>query len=136
MGFAARKKTTSTASRLDNSYTFQLSIVDPLRKEKTVEITSDRSMTLGRTSSCSVCLKGFRVSREQCLVGASGGRAWIEHGGSKFPTLINGKPTTKRTWIRPGDTIKIDGFVLKLTLRNFFQSMPGATTVASYTSFR
>ncbi|MGB0386742.1 MAG: FHA domain-containing protein [Ardenticatenaceae bacterium] len=70
-------------------------------------VLSQRSYTLGRQSSCDICLPSRLVSRKHARLFHTNGGFFVEDLGSKNGTYINGQPITQAKPLCDGDVLQI-----------------------------
>lgn len=88
------------------------------------ELTSSDTLLIGRGEACGLQLTDGSVSRVHCRVTLTGGRVFVEDAGSRWGTLVNGRPIESEE-LQPGDRIVIGDTELELELRS-----PAAETIA------
>jgi transcriptional regulator with GAF, ATPase, and Fis domain len=92
-----------------------VAIAGPLRG-MTFPISSDEVL-IGREPSCALCIPDRKVSRNHCVVSASGTGFSLRDFGSTNQTLVNGVPVTQIP-LQHGDEITVGSSVLVFLLQD------------------
>jgi adenylate cyclase len=77
----------------------------------------DGTSVIGRLPTCDLVVNDPSVSRRHAIVDKTIGECFVQDGGSRFGTFVNGErilPVRDPYPLKPGDTLKLGEFVLTL----------------------
>ncbi|HYG77262.1 MAG TPA: FHA domain-containing protein [Planctomycetota bacterium] len=91
----------------------------------TLEPEKDSPSTLGRDEGCDCVVENDSVSRKHAELTFEDGQWLINDLGSRFGTLVNGKPVKKPTALADGDVLKLasKNFVVSLSSSNEMEDL-------------
>lgn len=84
-----------------------LKITTGKEKGRTLELTADTPLTIGRSESSGFCIPDKKVSRRHAEIVSDGENVFITDLSSRTGTRVNGRPIAQRTPLCIGDTIQI-----------------------------
>ncbi len=84
-----------------------LKITTGKEKGRTLELTADTPLTIGRSESSGFCIPDKKVSRRHAEIVSDGENVFITDLSSRTGTRVNGRPIQQRTPLCIGDTIQI-----------------------------
>lgn len=107
-----------------------LKITTGTEKGRTLELTADTPLTIGRSESSGFCIPDKKVSRRHAEIVSDGENIFITDLSSRTGTRVNGRPIQQRTPLCIGDTIQIGetDLVLEKTTEVPAASAPRVTT--------
>lgn len=107
-----------------------LKITTGKEKGRTLELTADTPLTIGRSESSGFCIPDKKVSRRHAEIVSDGENIFITDLSSRTGTRVNGRPIQQRTPLCIGDTIQIGetDLVLEKTTEVPAASAPRVTT--------
>lgn len=107
-----------------------LKITTGKEKGRTLELTADTPLTIGRSESSGFCIPDKKVSRRHAEIVSDGENIFITDLSSRTGTRVNGRPIQQRTPLCIGDTIQIGetDLVLEKTAEVPAASAPRVTT--------
>lgn len=107
-----------------------LKITTGKEKGRTLELTADTPLTIGRSESSGFCIPDKKVSRRHAEIVSDGENVFITDLSSRTGTRVNGRPIQQRTPLCIGDTIQIGetDLVLEKTTEVPAASAPRVTT--------
>lgn len=76
----------------------------------------DRQILIGRLRSCDLPLEDGSVSRLHARLFFRDGRAYVEDLGSRWGTLVNGRPVSGHQRLDPDDLIQVGSVLLRFQL--------------------
>ena len=93
----------------------RLNISSSGEKSRSVELSENADLTIGRSDSSDIVLSDMSVSRRHAILSTSSGECFIEDLASTAGTWLNGEKINSKMRILPGDKLKIGGFELSLS---------------------
>lgn len=84
-----------------------LKITTGKEKSRTLELTADTPLTIGRSESSGFCIPDKKVSRRHAEIVSNGENVFITDLSSRTGTRVNGRAIAQRTPLCIGDTIQI-----------------------------
>lgn len=84
-----------------------LKITTGKEKGRTLELTADTPLTIGRSESSALCIPDKKISRRHAEIVSDGENIFITDLSSRTGTRVNGRPIQQRTPLCIGDTIQI-----------------------------
>lgn len=107
-----------------------LKITTGKEKGRTLELTADTPLTIGRSESSGFCIPDKKISRRHAEIVSDGENIFITDLSSRTGTRVNGRPIQQRTPLCIGDTIQIGetDLVLEKTTEVPAASAPRVTT--------
>mgnify|MGYP002768661814 FL=1 len=84
-----------------------LKITTGKEKGRTLELTADTPLTIGRSESSGFCIPDKKVSRRHAEIVSAGENVFITDLSSRTGTRVNGRAIAQRTPLCIGDTIQI-----------------------------
>ena len=84
----------------------QLSVIEGRARKATLELTGQRTYTIGRRSRNDLSIEDRNVSRLHCRVEYDGKFYWLVDNGSANGTFVNGE-TVQRYMLQDGDLVKV-----------------------------
>lgn len=107
-----------------------LKITTGKEKGRTLELTADTPLTIGRSESSGFCIPDKKVSRRHAEIVSDGENVFIIDLSSRTGTRVNGRAIAQRTPLCIGDTIQIGetDLVLEKTTEVPAASAPRVTT--------
>lgn len=107
-----------------------LKITTGKEKGRTLELTADTPLTIGRSESSGFCIPDKKVSRRHAEIVSAGENVFITDLSSRTGTRVNGRAIAQRTPLCIGDTIQIGetDLVLEKTTEVPAASAPRVTT--------
>ena len=84
-----------------------LKITTGKEKGRTLELTADTPLTIGRSESSGFCIPDKKVSRRHAEIVSDGENVFISDLSSRTGTRVNGRAIAQRTPLCIGDTIQI-----------------------------
>ena len=84
-----------------------LKITTGKEKGRTLELTADTPLTIGRSESSGFCIPDKKVSRRHAEIVSDGENVFITDLSSRTGTRVNGRAIAQRTPLCIGDTIQI-----------------------------
>lgn len=84
-----------------------LKITTGKEKGRTLELTADTPLTIGRSESSGFCIPDKKVSRRHAEIVSDGENVFITDLSSRTGTRVNGRAIAQRTSLCIGDTIQI-----------------------------
>lgn len=84
-----------------------LKITTGKEKGRTLELTADTPLTIGRSESSGFCIPDKKVSRRHAEIVSDGENVFITDLSSRTGTRVNGRAIAQRTQLCIGDTIQI-----------------------------
>lgn len=107
-----------------------LKITTGKEKSRTLELTADTPLTIGRSESSGFCIPDKKVSRRHAEIVSDGENVFITDLSSRTGTRVNGRAIAQRTPLCIGDTIQIGetDLVLEKTTEVPAASAPRVTT--------
>lgn len=84
-----------------------LKITTGKEKGRTLELTADTPLTIGRSESSGFCIPDKKVSRRHAEIVSNGENVFITDLSSRTGTRVNGRAIAQRTPLCIGDTIQI-----------------------------
>lgn len=107
-----------------------LKITTGKEKGRTLELTADTPLTIGRSESSGFCIPDKKVSRRHAEIVSDGENVFITDLSSRTGTRVNGRAIAQRTPLCIGDTIQIGetDLVLEKTTEVPAASAPRVTT--------
>lgn len=107
-----------------------LKITTGKEKGRTLELTENAPLSIGRSESSGFCIPDKKVSRRHAEIVSDGENVFITDLSSRTGTRVNGRPIQQRTPLCIGDTIQIGetDLVLEKTTEVPAASAPRVTT--------
>ncbi len=107
-----------------------LKITTGTEKGRTLELTENAPLTIGRSESSALCIPDKKISRRHAEIVSDGENIFITDLSSRTGTRVNGRPIQQRTPLCIGDTIQIGetDLVLEKTTEVPAASPPRVTT--------
>ena len=107
-----------------------LKITTGTEKGRTLELTENAPLSIGRSESSALCIPDKKISRRHAEIVSDGENIFITDLSSRTGTRVNGRPIQQRTPLCIGDTIQIGetDLVLKKTTEVPAASAPRVTT--------
>ena len=107
-----------------------LKITTGKEKGRTLELTADTPLTIGRSESSGFCIPDKKVSRRHAEIVSDGENVFITDLSSRTGTRVNGRAIAQRSPLCIGDTIQIGetDLVLEKTTEVPAASAPRVTT--------
>lgn len=107
-----------------------LKITTGTEKGRTLELTANAPLTIGRSESSALCIPDKKISRRHAEIVSDGENIFITDLSSRTGTRVNGRPIQQRTPLCIGDTIQIGetDLVLEKTTEVPAASAPRVTT--------
>ena len=99
-------------------------------KGRTLELTADTPLTIGRSESSGFCIPDKKVSRRHAEIVSDGENVFITDLSSRTGTRVNGRAIAQRTPLCIGDTIQIGETDLVLEKTEDAQAAPLPRTTA------
>lgn len=84
-----------------------LKITTGKEKGRTLELTADTPLTIGRSESSGFCIPDKKISRRHAEIVSDGENIFITDLSSRTGIRVNGRPIQQRTPLCIGDTIQI-----------------------------
>lgn len=84
-----------------------LKITTETEKGRTLELTANAPLTIGRSESSALCIPDKKISRRHAEIVSDGENIFITDLSSRTGTRVNGRPIQQRTPLCIGDTIQI-----------------------------
>ena len=84
-----------------------LKITTETKKGRTLELTANAPLTIGRSESSALCIPDKKISRRHAEIVSDGENIFITDLSSRTGTRVNGRPIQQRTPLCIGDTIQI-----------------------------
>ena len=88
-------------------------LLDGKAKPDRVILRGKDKVTIGKDSSCDVCVPGWRVARTQSRILAKGTEYYLMHLSGSKHTTVNGQKIQGKHKLRRGDIIGIGGTKLR-----------------------
>ena len=107
-----------------------LKITTGKEKGRTLELTADTPLTIGRSESSGFCIPDKKVSRRHAEIVSDGENVFITDLSSRTGTRVNGRAIAQRTPLCIGDTIQIGETDLVLEKTEDAQAAPPPRTTA------
>lgn len=107
-----------------------LKITTGKEKGRTLELTADTPLTIGRSESSGFCIPDKKVSRRHAEIVSDGENVFITDLSSRAGTRVNGRAIAQRTPLCIGDTIQIGETDLVLEKTEDAQAAPLPRTTA------
>lgn len=107
-----------------------LKITTGKEKGRTLELTADTPLTIGRSESSGFCIPDKKVSRRHAEIVSDGENVFITDLSSRTGTRVNGRAIAQRTPLCIGDTIQIGETDLVLEKTEDAQAAPLPRTTA------
>ena len=107
-----------------------LKITTGKEKGRTLELTADIPLTIGRSESSGFCIPDKKVSRRHAEIVSDGENVFITDLSSRTGTRVNGRAIAQRTPLCIGDTIQIGETDLVLEKTEDAQAAPLPRTTA------
>lgn len=107
-----------------------LKITTGKEKGRTLELTADTPLTIGRSESSGFCIPDKKVSRRHAEIVSDGENVFITDLSSRTGTRVNGRAIAQRTPLCIGDTIQIGETDLVLEKTEDAQAAPPSRTTA------
>ncbi len=107
-----------------------LKITTGKEKGRTLELTADTPLTIGRSESSGFCIPDKKVSRRHAEIVSDGENVFITDLSSRTGTRVNGRAIAQRTPLCIGDTIQIGETDLVLAKTEDAQAAPLPRTTA------
>ena len=107
-----------------------LKITTGKEKGRTLELTADTPLTIGRSESSGFCIPDKKVSRRHAEIVSDGKNVFITDLSSRTGTRVNGRAIAQRTPLCIGDTIQIGETDLVLEKTEDAQAAPLPRTTA------
>ena len=107
-----------------------LKITTGKEKGRTLELTADTPLTIGRSESSGFCIPDKKVSRRHAEIVSDGENVFITDLSSRTGTRVNGRAIAQRTPLCIGDTIQIGETDLVLEKTEYAQAAPLPRTTA------
>ena len=107
-----------------------LKITTGKEKGRTLELTADTPLTIGRSESSGFCIPDKKVSRRHAEIVSNGENVFITDLSSRTGTRVNGRAIAQRTPLCIGDTIQIGETDLVLEKTEDAQAAPLPRTTA------
>lgn len=107
-----------------------LKITTGKEKDRTLELTADTPLTIGRSESSGFCIPDKKVSRRHAEIVSDGENVFITDLSSRTGTRVNGRAIAQRTPLCIGDTIQIGETDLVLEKTEDAQAAPLPRTTA------
>ncbi len=107
-----------------------LKITTGKEKGRTLELTADTPLTIGRSESSGFCIPDKKVSRRHAEIVSDGENVFIIDLSSRTGTRVNGRAIAQRTPLCIGDTIQIGETDLVLEKTEDAQAAPLPRTTA------
>lgn len=107
-----------------------LKITTGKEKGRTLELTADTPLTIGRSESSGFCIPDKKVSRRHAEIVSDGENVFITDLSSRTGTRVNGRAIAQRTPLCIGDTIQIGETDLVLAKTEDPQAAPLPRTTA------
>lgn len=107
-----------------------LKITTGKEKGRTLELTADTPLTIGRSESSGFCIPDKKVSRRHAEIISDGENVFITDLSSRTGTRVNGRAIAQRTPLCIGDTIQIGETDLVLEKTEDAQAAPLPRTTA------
>ena len=101
-----------------------LKITTGKEKGRTLELTADTPLTIGRSESSGFCIPDKKVSRRHAEIVSDGENVFITDLSSRTGTRVNGRAIAQRTPLCIGDTIQIGETDLVLEKTEDAQAAP------------
>ena len=107
-----------------------LKITTGTEKGRTLELTENTPLSIGRSESSALCIPDKKISRRHAEIVSDGENIFITDLSSRTGTRVNGRPIQQRTPLCIGDTIQIGetDLVLEKTTEVPAASAPRVTT--------
>lgn len=107
-----------------------LKITTGTEKGRTLELTANAPLSIGRSESSALCIPDKKISRRHAEIVSDGENIFITDLSSRTGTRVNGRPIQQRTPLCIGDTIQIGetDLVLEKTTEVPAASAPRVTT--------
>lgn len=107
-----------------------LKITTGTEKGRTLELTENAPLSIGRSESSALCIPDKKISRRHAEIVSDGENIFITDLSSRTGTRVNGRPIQQRTPLCIGDTIQIGetDLVLEKTTEVPAASAPRVTT--------
>lgn len=107
-----------------------LKITTGKEKGRTLELTENAPLSIGRSESSGFCIPDKKISRRHAEIVSDGENIFITDLSSRTGTRVNGRPIQQRTPLCIGDTIQIGetDLVLEKTTEVPAASAPRVTT--------
>ena len=107
-----------------------LKITTGTEKGRTLELTENAPLSIGRSESSALCIPDKKISRRHAEIVSDGENIFITDLCSRTGTRVNGRPIQQRTPLCIGDTIQIGetDLVLEKTAEVPAASAPRVTT--------
>lgn len=107
-----------------------LKITTGTEKGRTLELTENAPLSIGRSESSALCIPDKKISRRHAEIVSDGENIFITDLSSRTGTRVNGRPIQQRTPLCIGDTIQIGetDLVLGKTTEVPAASAPRVTT--------
>lgn len=107
-----------------------LKITTGKEKGRTLELTADTPLTIGRSESSGFCIPDKKVSRRHAEIVSDGENVFITDLSSRTGTRVNGRAIAQRTPLCIGDTIQIGETDLVLEKTEDAKAAPLSRTTA------
>lgn len=107
-----------------------LKITTGKEKGRTLELTADTPLTIGRSESSGFCIPDKKVSRRHAEIVSDGENVFITDLSSRTGTRVNGRAIAQRTPLCIGDTIQIGETDLVLEKTEDASAVPLPRTTA------
>lgn len=107
-----------------------LKITTGKEKGRTLELTADTPLTIGRSESSGFCIPDKKISRRHAEIVSDGENVFITDLSSRTGTRVNGRAIAQRTPLCIGDTIQIGETDLVLEKTEDAQAAPLPRTTA------
>lgn len=107
-----------------------LKITTGKEKGRTLELTADTPLTIGRSESSGFCIPDKKISRRHAEIVSDGENVFIIDLSSRTGTRVNGRAIAQRTPLCIGDTIQIGETDLVLEKTEDAQAAPLPRTTA------
>ncbi len=105
-----------------------LTYTDAQGGEQTVPAASE-TFTIGRLSSCDLCIPDNRLSREHCRIDRTGDDVFVADLGSSNGTKLNSGDLSYRTRLYDGDVLDMGGVIFRVRIEEVPDEKPAGTAV-------
>lgn len=96
------------------------------QEDKVFVLEDGKTYRIGRAKDADIRLKDIKVSRTHCVVTVDNSHYYIQDGGSRNGTYINGEKSTGKVELTDGDQVRLGFSVLQ-----FFMAERGSHVVES-----
>lgn len=108
------KKKQSSVREAPSASLFRLVILESPGKQKGDFFKLNRSLTIGRDSSCDIVLKDRAVSARHARIDKQGDQFFLEDLGSSNGTFVGNEQISEQVSLKAGDRIRIGQTLLEL----------------------